>query len=79
MLTNFYWSCGTEGGDGKRIPNFSTEAEAKGPIWRPWQEDNINMHLKETECIDTELEEFKKNHIKLSYNSSEKKNTQNAK
>lgn len=55
------------------------KAEAKGPIWRPWQEDNINMYLKETEWIDTEMEEFKKNHIRLSYNSSEKKNMQNAK
>lgn len=48
------------------------KSEAKGPIWRPWQEDNINMHLKETQCIDIELEELKKNHIKLSYNSSKK-------
>jgi hypothetical protein len=37
------------------------------------------MYLKETEWIDTEMEEFKKNHIRLSYNSSEKKNMQNAK
>lgn len=36
------------------------KAEAKRPICRTWQEDNINMHIKETEGTDIELEEFKK-------------------
>ena len=36
------------------------KAEAKRPVWRPWQEDNINMRLKETECLYIKLEEFKK-------------------
>jgi len=54
------------------------EAEAKRPIWRPWQEDNINMHLKETECIAIELEEFKKTTLNAIITAI-KKNMQTAK
>jgi hypothetical protein len=28
------------------------KVETKRSLWRPRQGDNINMHLKETECID---------------------------
>jgi hypothetical protein len=40
---------------------FVGKVEAKRPLWRPRQKDNINMHLKETDRTDMDLEQFKKN------------------
>lgn len=78
MLPNYYWSCGKNAGMENAYQILAGKAETKRPIWRPWQEDNIKMHLKETECIDIELEEFKKTTLNVVI-TAVKKNMQTAK
>jgi hypothetical protein len=54
------------------------KAEAKRPLWRPRKKDNINMILKETECIDMELEKLKKTTLNAVITAA-RKNMQTAK